>query len=247
LDDSSIDLVITSPPYNIGKDYGSVSDNLTYEEYCDLIDCFVREMKRTLKRDGRFCINIGDFLPVIQEYSPFWLSAFFKKHNLKLRFVISWVKTKGEGKPQSFGGSNTAWGSWLSASAPSLRSHHELILVGYNEVWQKEADGISTISRSEFLRFTQSAWFFPAEAKRQKYHSAPFPEELPYRCMQLFSFKGDLVLDPFSGLGTTCIVAKKLERRYLGFELNEEYYKFSEDHIGFVIDVPVMRKKLEEL
>ncbi|HDJ37912.1 MAG TPA: site-specific DNA-methyltransferase, partial [Methanosarcinales archaeon] len=125
----------------------------------------------------------------------------------------------------SSAGSSTAWGSWQSAANPTLRDVHEYILIfsrgtfGRKNLLKRE----STISRDEFLEFTKSIWTFPSESARKLGHPAPFPVELPYRTIQLYTFEGDVVLDPFMGSGQTGVAAIKSNRRYVGYEINKEY------------------------
>jgi site-specific DNA-methyltransferase (adenine-specific) len=124
---------------------------------------------------------------------------------------------------------STAWGSWLSAANPVLRDVHEYILVFSKGSFRRPVDGReSTISRDEFLEWTKSVWTFPAVSARQIGHPAPFPEELPRRLIQLYTFKGDVVLDPFAGSGTTCVAARDLGRHYIGYEIDAEYYRLAQ-------------------
>jgi site-specific DNA-methyltransferase (adenine-specific) len=128
---------------------------------------------------------------------------------------------------------STAWGSWLSAKNPTLRDIHEYILVFSKDTFKRgnPKKRESTISKEEFLEFTKSVWTFPAVSAKKIGHPAPFPEELPYRCIQLYTFKGEVVLDPFMGSGQTAIAAIKTGRYYVGYEINEEYVKLAEKRI----------------
>jgi site-specific DNA-methyltransferase (adenine-specific) len=142
-----------------------------------------------------------------------------------MRGEIIW--DKGSSASQS-----TAWGSWQSASNPVLRDVHEYILVFSKNTYKRErGDKENTIGRDEFLDWTKSVWTFPAVSAKKVGHPAPFPEELPHRLIQLYSYKGDVVLDPFAGSGTTCLVAKRDSRHYIGYEINKQYVKLATERI----------------
>jgi site-specific DNA-methyltransferase (adenine-specific) len=128
---------------------------------------------------------------------------------------------------------STAWGSWKSAANPTLRDVHEYILVFSKGVFKRQnpLQKTNTISKEEFLEFTKSVWSFPAEQAGKIGHPAPFPLELPHRLIQLYSFKDDVVLDPFMGSGQTAIAALNLKRHYIGYELNAEYVSLANTRI----------------
>lgn len=128
---------------------------------------------------------------------------------------------------------STAWGSWLSAKNPTLRDIHEYILVFSKDTFKREnpRKRKSTISKNEFLEFTKSVWTFPAVSAKRIGHPAPFPVELPYRCIQLYTFEGEVVLDPFMGSGQTAIAAIKTGRYYVGYEIDEKYVKLSKKEL----------------
>lgn len=213
LPDSSIHLMVTSPPYNVGKDYDR---DLTIEEYRTLLKSVFKETYRVLVSGGRACINIANVGR--KPYIP--LHTFIIHDMLELGFLmrgeIIWNKSASSG-------TSTAWGSWQSASNPTLRDTHEYILVFSKGSFARSIKGTNTITKDEFLTCTKSVWEFPAESARRVGHPAPFPIELPHRCIQLYSFEGDVVLDPFCGVGSTCVAAVKTQRRYVGYEINKEY------------------------
>ncbi|MCD6206164.1 MAG: site-specific DNA-methyltransferase, partial [Candidatus Marinimicrobia bacterium] len=127
---------------------------------------------------------------------------------------------------------STAWGSWLSAANPVLRDIHEYILIFCKEIFsRKRGYRKNTIKKEQFLEWTKSVWTFPAVSAKKIGHPAPFPEELPYRLIQLYSFENDVVLDPFAGSGTTCLAALKTGRNYVAYDNNPEYVKLAEDRI----------------
>ena len=223
LPDNSVHLMVTSPPYNVGKEY---DENLTLKGYRQFLKQVWKEVYRTLVPGGRACINIANLGR--KPYIP--LHAFIVEDMLELDFLmrgeIIWNKASSSSP-------STAWGSWLSAANPTLRDIHEYILVfskgmfGRKNALQRR----STISREEFLEFTKSVWSFPAEPARAVGHPAPFPVELPYRLTQLYTFEGEVILDPFMGSGQAAIAAIKTNRHYVGYDISKEYVKLAERRI----------------
>ncbi|PMQ01234.1 MAG: SAM-dependent methyltransferase [Dictyoglomus sp. NZ13-RE01] len=221
LPDNSIHLIVTSPPYNVGKEYDK---NLTLNEYREFLRKVWNEAKRVLVPGGRVCINIANLGR--KPYIP--LHAFIIEDMLDLGFLMRGeiIWNKASSSP------STAWGSWLSARNPTLRDIHEYILIFSKSTFSRENLGRkSTITKEEFLEFTKSVWTFPAESANKVGHPAPFPVELPYRLIQLYTFENEIVLDPFMGSGQTAIAAIKANRHYIGYEINEEYVKLAEKRI----------------
>jgi site-specific DNA-methyltransferase (adenine-specific) len=223
LPDNSIHLMITSPPYNVGKEY---DQDMSLEEYREFLKRVWKEVYRVLVPGGRACINIANIGR--KPYIP--LHAFIIEDMLNLGFLmrgeIIWVK-KGGGAP------STAWGTWMSAKNPTLRDEHEYILVFSKKFFErpKTENKEDTITREEFLEFTRSVWYMKPETAKKIGHPAPFPVELPYRLIQLYSFKGDVVLDPFMGSGQTALACLKTGRFYIGYEINEDYVRLAEKRI----------------
>ena len=223
LPNDCVHLMVTSPPYNVGKEY---DENLTLEEYRKFLKAVWKEVYRVLVPGGRICINIANLGR--KPYIP--LHAFIVEDVIDLDFLmrgeIIWNKA-------SSASPSTAWGSWLSASNPTLRDIHEYILVFSKGTFSRKNSikRKNTISKEEFLDFTKSVWTFPAESARKVGHPAPFPVELPYRLIQLYTFEGELVLDPFMGSGQAAIAAIKANRHYVGYEIDEEYANLIERRI----------------
>ncbi len=223
LPSNSVHLVVTSPPYNVGKEYDK---DLDLNEYREFLKRVFREVKRVLVPGGRLCINIANLGR--KPYLP--LHAYIIQDMLDLGFLmrgeIIWNKAGG-------GSPSTAWGSWLSAKNPTLRDQHEYILVFSKDTFtrQNPFGRKSTISREEFLEFTKSVWTFPAVSAKEIGHPAPFPVELPYRLIQLYTFEGEVVLDPFMGSGQTAIAALKSKRFYVGYEIVPEYIELAQKRI----------------
>ena len=126
-----------------------------------------------------------------------------------------------------------AWGSWQSASNPVLRDVHEYILIFSKGDYKRNVQGKeNTITKEQFMEWTKSIWTMNPESAKKVNHPAPFPEELPYRLIQLYSFKNDIILDPFIGSGTTAIASIKSERQFIGYEICEEYKQITENRIN---------------
>ena len=226
LPDGSVHLMVTSPPYNAGKDY---DEDLSLDEYRDLLRRVFVETRRVLVSGGRACVNVANLGR--KPYLP--LHAFLVADLLDLGFLmrgeIIWNKA-------SSASPSTAWGSWRSAANPVLRDVHEYILVfSKDDFARSRSDRKSTIRKEDFLEWTKSVWTFPAVSARQVGHPAPFPEELPRRLIELYTFAGDLVLDPFSGSGTTCVAAVRLGRHFVGYEVFPDYVRLAEKRLA---DVP---------
>jgi len=220
--DNSVHLIITSPPYNVGKEY---DENLSLDEYRNFLKRVFSECFRVLVDGGRVCINIANIGR--KPYIP--LHAFIIQDMLEIGYLmrgeIIWDKGNS--------GVSTAWGSWKSASNPVLRDVHEYILVFQKGSFKRERKNKEdTISKEEFLEFTKSIWSFKPESAKKVGHPAPFPIELPKRCIQLYSFKKDVVLDPFCGSGTTCLASKQLGRYYIGYDIKEEYCKIAQKRLS---------------
>ncbi|MEA1912620.1 MAG: site-specific DNA-methyltransferase [candidate division WOR-3 bacterium] len=223
LSDNSVHLMVTSPPYNVGKEYDK---DFTLEEYLKFLKSVWKEVHRVLVPGGRACINIANLGR--KPYIP--IHAFIVKDMLDLGFLmrgeIIWNKA-------SSASPSTAWGSWLSAANPTLRDIHEYILVFSKGTFSRKNINKrkNTISKEEFLEFTKSIWTFPAEPAHKVGHPAPFPVELPYRLIQLYTYEGEVILDPFMGSGQAAIAAIKTERHYVGYDINEEYVKLAKRRI----------------
>jgi DNA modification methylase len=224
LPDNSVHLMVTSPPYNVGKEY---DEDLTLEGYREFLRSVWQEVYRALVPGGRACINIANLGR--KPYIP--LHTFIIEDMLGLGFLmrgeIIWNKASSSSP-------STAWGSWLSAANPTLRDVHEYILVFSKGAFarRKPPNRHNTISREEFLEFTKSVWTFPAEQAKGIGHPAPFPVELPYRLIQLYTYDGEVVLDPFMGSGQAALAAIKTKRHYVGYDINEEYVRLAQDRIS---------------
>jgi modification methylase len=223
--DNSLHLMITSPPYNVTKDY---DDDLTLNDYLELLRKVFTETYRVLVNGGRACINVANigrkpYIPLSTHINKIMLEIGFN-----MRGEIIWNKGAGAGV-------SMAWGSWMSASNPVLRDVHEYILI-FSKADYKRTSGENTITKDLFMDCTKSVWNMSPESAKRVNHPAPFPEELPYRLIQLYSFKDDIILDPFMGSGTTAVAAIKSKRNFLGFEISEEYKKNADLRVKSLLD-----------
>ncbi|MDE0553300.1 MAG: site-specific DNA-methyltransferase [Candidatus Poribacteria bacterium] len=220
--DESIHLMVTSPPYNAKKEY---DEDLSLVEYRELLYTVFAETYKKLVTGGRACINIANLgrKPYIPLHS--YIIEDMLAIGYHMRGEIIWNKA-------SSAGSSTAWGSWLSAANPVLRDVHEYILVfSKGSFSRKRNEKENSIRKEDFLEWTKSVWSFSSVSAKRIGHPAPFPEELPHRLIQLYTFVGDVVLDPFCGSGTTCLSALKSERYYIGYDIEESYIKLATERI----------------
>ena len=222
LPDNSVHLMITSPPYNVSKEY---DQDLSLEEYLKLLENSFKEVYRILINGGRACINVANLGR--KPYIPLsdYISDIMIKIGFNMRGEIIWNKAASSSP-------STAWGSWKSASNPVLRDIHEYILIfSKGDYSRKKKEKINTIERNDFMEWTKSIWTINAERASRVNHPAPFPTELPYRLIQLYSFEGDIILDPFIGSGTTAIAAIKSNRNYIGYDINNDYVILAKERI----------------
>lgn len=223
LPNNSVHLMITSPPYNVSKEYDS---DLSLSEYLQLLYNSFEETYRVLINGGRACINIANigrkpYIPLSDYISRMMIDIGFN-----MRGEVIWNKA-------SSASPSTAWGSWQSAANPTLRDIHEYILIFSKGDYKREkGDKMNTISKDQFMEWTKSIWTMNAESAKKIGHPAPFPEELPFRLIQLFSFTDDVVLDPFIGSGTTAVAALKSSRKFVGYEISKEYVDIADRRIS---------------
>jgi len=221
--DNSLHLMVTSPPYNVSKDY---DNDLSLKEYLDMLHRVFSETFRVLVKGGRACVNVANlgrkpYIPLTDYISHMMLDIGFL-----MRGEIIWNKGAGAGV-------SMAWGSWKSASNPVLRDVHEYILVFSKGSFKREKskESENTIEKEQFMEWTKSVWNMNTESAKKVGHPAPFPVELPYRLIQLYTFKEDVILDPFIGSGSVGIAALKTNRFYIGYDIDPEYVKNAEKRI----------------
>jgi site-specific DNA-methyltransferase (adenine-specific) len=220
--DDCVALMVTSPPYNVGKDYDA---DLSLDEYLDLLHRVLKDTFRVLEPGGRVAVNVANlgrkpYLPLNHH-----VAGLMNDIGFLLRGEIVWQKAAGAG-------GSCAWGSWQSAKNPTLRDIHEYVIVASKGTYRRMRRGTDTISKEEFLEGTVSVWNIRAASAKRVGHPAPFPVELPRRLIELYTFEGDLVLDPFMGSGSTAIAAVETGRHYVGYDNEPTYVALAEQRIA---------------
>lgn len=229
----SVQLIVTSPPYNLGKDYGTARDDATYHQYLDWVVLWSRQLWRVLEPGGRLCLNIPLDInlsfdaggkrvtqkrPVLADFTHRLVNDEGWTYNTTILWLEGNISRR------------TAWGSWLKASDPWINTAAEAVLVLSKQKRKRDGRGKHTeISREEFMDWTLGLWQFRGETSKRWGHPAPFPEELPTRLIRMFSFTDDVILDPFLGSGTTCRAAKDLGRRSIGVDINSRYCEIASE------------------
>lgn len=236
--DNCIDIVLTSPPYNFGINYENTNDVNIWEDYFNKLFNIFKECVRVLKDSGRIIINVQ---PMFSDYIPthHLISNFFLKEGLIWKGEIIWEKNNYNCK-------YCTWGSWKSPSSPYLKYSWEFVEIFCKNSLKKEGDKNNIdIDSEEFKKWVYGKWSIAPERNMKKYkHDAMFPEELVKRLLKLFSYKNDIVLDPFNGAGTTTKVAKQLNRKFIGIDISEEYCKTAEDRLNDCLNISKKEKDL---
>lgn len=237
--DNSVALVITSPPYFVGKDYetalGEGHVPATYLEYLAGIRDVFATCVRKLEPGGRIAVNVANLgRKPYRSLAADVIAILQDDLGLLLRGEIIWQKARGAG-------GSCAWGSFQSPANPVLRDLTERVIVASKGRFdraisrkQRARMGLPSevsVSVDDFLDATTDVWEIPAESAKRVGHPAPFPVELPQRLIQLYTYAGDLVLDPYMGSGTTAVAAVRTGRHYVGFDLDEEYLRRAERRI----------------
>jgi len=221
----SVDLIVTSPPYNVSIPYGTVRDDTSYAEYLDFTGRWLAKAYGLMKTDGRMCLNIPLDKNLGGQQSVYAdILGIAKACGWRYHATVIWNEQNISRR--------TAWGSWLSARAPYVIAPVETIAILYRESWKKAEPGTSDIARDEFIAWTNGVWTFSGEKRGRTSHPAPFPVELPTRCIRLFTYVGDTVLDPFLGSGTTLVACRNLGRRGIGVEIDPGYCEFAKKRLS---------------
>lgn len=256
LPSESVHLAITSPPYNVGLEYDSHHDKMPYEEYLAWLMPIWSELKRVLVDGGRFALNIAptsikDFRPIHYD-----MARQLRDLGFIMRTEILWYKQTMRRR--------TAWGSWKSPRNPHIVPSWEYVLVFSKGSWTLEGKKTdANITGDEFIQFSDGFWQIPPETRgRQPFlnslypprrgrkkpeakhdgHPAPFPEELIYRLVKFYSYKGNVVLDPFGGIGTVATLATRTERHFVHIDLSKRYCEVAKERL----DAETRQLKLDE-
>ncbi|MCL4367803.1 MAG: site-specific DNA-methyltransferase [Actinobacteria bacterium] len=217
VDDASVQLIVTSPPYNVGKAYEGYRDRREFKQYERLLLAVWKECIRVLCPGGRIAVNVANTnrTPYVPLNSI--ITDQLTDLGLLMRGEVIWNKGPSVGV-------STAWGSFAAATNPVLRDVHEYIMIFSKGSYAIARNGNgSGIENIDFVKWTQSVWDFPTESARRVGHPAPFPIELPRRLILLYSHIGDTVLDPFMGSGTTAVAAKEQDRHFIGYDVSRTY------------------------
>ncbi len=220
--DSSVALMITSPPYHVGKDYDA---DTTFPEYLDLLARVFTETYRVLEPGGRAVVNVANlgrrpYIPLASHVTQMMIELGYLP-----RGEVIWRKAEAAS-------GSCAWGSWRSAANPTLRDLHEYCLCFSKGRFDRAHRGTSTIERDEFLAATLSVWDIPPESAKRVGHPAPFPAALPQRFIELYTYEREVVLDPFLGSGSTAVAALRSGRHYVGYETSAEYAALAEARLA---------------
>ena len=225
LPDACVHLVITSPPYNLAKDYDEHSDDLDYGQYLEWMGRIWAEAERLLVQGGRICVNIGENKR--QNITCPTYSAFIQQFvdlGMLYRGTIIWNKNSAA--------KHCAWGSWKSCSNPHIVPRHEYIIVFSKGAFKLEGNVADCdLTDTEFMECTRSVWSFGTESKKRIGHPAPFPEALPERLIKFYSYRGNVVLDMFAGSGTVGVVAQRLGRSFILIDNSPEYCRIAQKRL----------------
>ena len=227
LPQNSVDLIVTSPPYNCGIPYRTYQDNKQWKEYLEWCQIWIRQLYRVCKDDGRIALNVPvqmckcGYTQKKKLYPMKQFMIILQRVGFHIMSVPMWTDTQRV--------KLTAWGSWLSCSSPYIYNPFEVIILAYKNSIKKLNKGKDTISKEDFIKGVSGIWdIFP---DTRSLTIATFPVELPKLCIELLSYQNDVVLDPFSGSGTTAVACQMTNRRFVGCQLDDQYCKIANHRI----------------
>jgi site-specific DNA-methyltransferase (adenine-specific) len=255
LPEATVDLVVTSPPYNVGIDYDSHDDRMTMEDYWKFTEQWLSNAFRLLKDDGRIAVNIPYEVNVQDRGGRIlFMSEFWNIMN-KVGFQFYGLVDLDENSPHR--SKTTAWGSWMSPSSPYIYNPKECVILAYKKdrikkvkgepQWKGELVDLEqedgTIKqkmmyqdedKKEFMSLVYGQWEYFADTKQQT--KATFSMDIPMKAIKILTYRNDVVLDPFTGSGTSLVAAEISGRRWIGIELSENYSKVANDRVQVFID-----------
>jgi site-specific DNA-methyltransferase (adenine-specific) len=236
LEDKSIDLIVTSPPYNVGIEYDTWNDLMSKEEYFVWVDEWLSECFRVLKDDGRIAINVPFEVNMKQNSEKgegrVFISSEYWQHMMSVGFKFFGVVRLQEIATQRV--KFTAWGSYLSPSCPYIHNAEECVILAYKNNYKREVKGETDLTKEEFVEYVSGLWGYRAETRGLT--MANFSLDIPMKAIKIFTYIGETVLDPFTGSGTTGVAAIKLKRDFIGFEISPNYYKIAMDRVQHAVD-----------
>ncbi len=225
IDTDSVDLIVTSPPYNCGIEYDVYNDSIDWDDYMAWVVRWLVECYRVLKPDGRMCLNV--LCDMTTEGGSKRVSPFAEYYSIvrDIGFGVAGFPVWADSHRKKY----TAWGSWLSPVAPYIYMPYDMIMILYKDSWRKFEKGVSTIQQDDFIRGCSGVWDISPESQQRT--KANFPVALAKLCIELLSFEGDLVLDPFGGSGTTAVACVQTKRRYILMELSRQYHQVAAERV----------------
>jgi len=255
LPESCVDLIVTSPPYNVGIDYDSYNDRQSMEDYWQFTKDWLSESYRILKDDGRIAVNIPYEVNVQDRGGRILFMSEFYQIMKNLGFKFFGLVDLNEQSPHR--SKTTAWGSWMSPSAPYIYNPKECVILGYKKNHIKKVKGepqwkgelvdleqedgtvkqkmmYQEEDKKEFMSLVYGQWEYFADTKQQT--KATFSMDIPMKAIKILTYRNDLVLDPFTGSGTSLVAAEVSGRRWLGIELSESYSKVAKDRAQHFIN-----------
>ena len=253
--ESSIDMVVTSPPYNVGIDYDTHHDEMNMEDYWVFTEQWLTEAFKVLKDDGRIAVNVPNELNVQERGGRLLFVAEFWMMMKEVGFKFSGLVDLTENSPHRV--RQTAWGSWMSASAPYVYNPKECVIIAYKKSSKKLTKGISQWlgtpteitteegkvrnkmvyqdeDKKEFMNLVFGRWEYFADTRSLT--KATFSMDIPSKAIKILTYKNDIVLDPFMGSGTSAFAAELLDRRWLGIELSPDYTEIARKRVQALID-----------
>jgi site-specific DNA-methyltransferase (adenine-specific) len=253
--EGSIDLLVTSPPYNVNISYDVHKDDLPMDEYYEWTKDWLREALRVLKDDGRIAVNVPNELNVQERGGRILFVAEFWMMMKEVGFKFSGLVDLTENSPHRV--RQTAWGSWMSASAPYVYNPKECVIIAYKKSSKKLTKGVSQWlgtptevtnedgkvrtkmvyqdeDKKEFMNLVFGRWEYFADTRSLT--KATFSMDIPSKAIKILSYKNDIVLDPFMGSGTSAFAAELLDRRWIGIELSSDYTEIARKRVQSLID-----------